>query len=144
VDPLLHPQLPEVGAVTRTSRALTALYGLVMLGAVSAGGQFIGTARWLHAAIAYAVAGILLVALLREVGRAIPPGDYTDDVQEEAALVGDAYDPDQPRPRRMGRLRAARAARRELQDMPCRCERYWSTIGLAHDPWCALYEESSA
>lgn len=142
MDPDLHPHLPAVGTVTRTGRALAALYGLALLCAVSFGGQFLGSARWLHAAAAYTVAGILLVALLREVGRAIPPGDYTDDVQEEPALVGEAYDPTQPRPRRMGRLRAARAARREVQAMPCGCERYWSTTGSEHDPWCYLYRGS--
>lgn len=143
MDPDLHPHLPAVGTVTRTGRALAALYGLALLCAVSFGGQFLGSARWLHAAAAYTVAGILLVALLREVGRAIPPGDYTDDVQEEPALVGEAYDPNQPRPRRMGRIRAARAARREVQAMPCGCERYWSTTGSEHDPWCYLYRGSA-
>lgn len=128
--------------MTRTGRVLAAVYGLALLCAVSFGGQFIGGARWLHAAAAYTVAGICLVGLLREVGRAIPPGDYTDDVQEEPALVGEAYDPGQPRPRRMGRIRAARAARRAVQGMPCGCERYWSTTGLAHDPWCPLYQGS--
>ncbi|MER5697883.1 hypothetical protein ACWDBO_37315 [Streptomyces mirabilis] len=109
--------------MTRLSTALAVLFGLAMVVAVSVGGQCINEARWLDAAAAYGVAGVLLAGMIRELGHTVP-GDYTDDIDTPAPA------------KRLGRLRAAREARRVTRATTCGCQRYWDTVGAEHDEWC--------
>ena len=128
--------------MTGAGKALSLVYVLALVIAVSLAGQYLGAARWLHATAGYTVAALCLCGLIREVGRAIPPGEYTEDLGEEMT-VGEAYDPDRPQTRPMGRLRAARTARRAVQDVGCGCNLYWATAGAAHDEWCPRHDWSA-
>ncbi|MFF5968180.1 hypothetical protein ACFY64_31555 [Streptomyces collinus] len=123
--------------MTRTSMTIGIIFGLGFVAAVSAGGGHLSEGRWAHAATAYAVAALCVLGAVREAGRAELPGDYTDDVDEPA-----------PEPVKeagfLARFRAARAARRVARSMPCDCDRYWSTTGREHDPWCHLFDRSVA
>ncbi|MYR58329.1 hypothetical protein GTY54_19520 [Streptomyces sp. SID625] len=109
--------------MTRTGKTLVVVFGVAMFFAVSLGGQYIGAGLWWKAASAYATAAVFLVGLVREIGAPLP-GDYTDDVDTPAA------------PRRLGRWRAARQARREARATTCGCPRFWTTCGAEHDEWC--------
>lgn len=112
--------------MTRTSKTMAVVYGLAFVVAVALGGRCVDQARWLDAASAYGLAGLLLAAMLREIGRTLP-GDYTDD---EPAPVKEAGP--------IGRLQAAREARRVIRASadPCACRQAWTTCGAAHDPLC--------
>ncbi|MCX4609479.1 hypothetical protein [Streptomyces mirabilis] len=121
--------------MTRTSKVLLVVFGAPFVFSISVGGQLIGEARWWHATAAYAVAGLCLIGLLREMSRATLLGDYTDDIDEASAI---------PEPGLRIRARAARQARQVTRNMPCGCHRYWSSAGTEHDIWCPHYERSSA
>ncbi|KQW13576.1 hypothetical protein [Streptomyces sp. Root369] len=121
--------------MTLTSKVLAAVFGLAFVAAVSKGGQLVDGASWEHAAAAYGVAGLCLIGLLRELSRRLPPpGDYTDDI--DAPAIKEAG----PR----ARLIARREANRLLRRMPCVCERYWTSAGAQHDPWCPQFYRSAA
>lgn len=109
--------------MTRLSTALAVLFGLAMVVAFSVGGQCVNEARWADATAAYGVACVLLTGMIREIGRTLA-GDYTDDIDTPA--------PAKP----LGRLHAARQARRVVRDTTCGCPRYWDTVGAEHDEWC--------
>ncbi|MXM66759.1 hypothetical protein GR925_25840 [Streptomyces sp. HUCO-GS316] len=131
--------------MTSTGKALAVVYALACVFAVSMGGQFIAAGRTLHIIAAYTVAALCAIGLVREVARAIPPGDYTDDEPdpEPVHFVGEAYEPGR-RVRRMSRLRAGRAARRELRRQTCDCPRFWTSLGSTHDDWCPRADRSAA
>ncbi|PWI16042.1 hypothetical protein DI272_19110 [Streptomyces sp. Act143] len=112
--------------MTRTSKALAVLSGLGMVFAIARGGQCVNEARWLDAAAEYALAALLLAGMLRELSRT-QPGDYTDDLDTPGRGR-------QAKP--VGKLRAARAARREVRATGCGCNLYWTTAGAEHDDWC--------
>ncbi|MGW2951585.1 hypothetical protein [Streptomyces eurythermus] len=115
--------------MTYTAKALVATFGVAMFLAVSRGGQYIAEARWTSATAAYAVAGLCLAGLLREVGRALH--DYTDDLTVPAVI------------RPLSPRRAAREARRASEGT-CSCPRYWDTVGAEHDEWCPQRYRSTA
>lgn len=121
--------------MTRTSMAIGLVFGLGFVFAVSVGGGHISAGRWGSAAAAYAVAALCVLGAIREAGRATLPGDYTDDEPEQAPVKEAGV---------LARFRAAREARKVARRMPCDCERYWSTIGREHDPWCHEYLRSIA
>jgi hypothetical protein len=113
--------------VTLAGRILVAVFGATLVAATSRGGMLIVQGLWGQAAAAYGVAGVCTTALIREVGRAIPPGDHTDDGGARAPLK--AAGP-------LARLHAARKARHLLKNAPRCCERYWTTAGAQHDEHC--------
>ncbi|MFM9590767.1 hypothetical protein ACKI16_29695 [Streptomyces scabiei] len=129
--------------MNRTTKTVTAALGAAFIFSVSVGGQCIGAALWWHAAAAYTVAAALLTAVIRELNRAVLPGEYTDDLPENQPADTVARAP-APGPARMGRFRAARAARRETAPDGCTCERWWTSFGAAHDKPCPAYQQSSA
>ncbi|MEU7323340.1 hypothetical protein ABZ682_22735 [Streptomyces griseoviridis] len=113
--------------MTRTGWAIVVIFGCAFVFAVSLGGQHIGQARWLDAAGAYGIAGFCLAGMIRELGRAIPTGHYPDDT---------GHAPRTKTAKPLGRLHAARTARREMRSSGCGCTRYWATAGAEHDDWC--------
>ncbi|MGY3199796.1 hypothetical protein [Streptomyces sp. TE5632] len=116
--------------MTRTAKTLVVIFGLALFASVSKGGQFIGEARWGHAAAAYATAGLCLAGLLREVGHVWP-----DDTQDQPPAVR--------KPGVCARINAARQARQAARSMRCGCDRYWSSVGTEHDRWCPKFRRDS-
>ncbi|MFD0209176.1 hypothetical protein ACFVH9_08560 [Streptomyces hirsutus] len=117
--------------MTRTAKTLIVVFGLALLVSVSRGGQYIGEARWGHAAAAYATAALCLAGLLREVGHVWP-----DNVQDQPPAIR--------KPGVRARINAARQTRRTIRSMRCRCDRYWSSVGTEHDRWCPKFQRNSA
>ncbi|UJV42935.1 hypothetical protein [Streptomyces sp. AMCC400023] len=121
------------------SKCVVAVLGLACVFSISLGGQFIGAALWWHAVAMYVVGGACLAGISREISRSVLPGEYTDDLPEDQP----AETVPASRPPRMGRRRAARAARREVRTVAC-CDRYWTSLGAAHDTLCTRSRRSPA
>lgn len=134
--------------MTRTDIFVMATFGACTLGAVSYGGQCIGFEQWDRAIVVYLAAALCLAALVREIHRTVLPGDYTDDIPDQADdqdTIGVRYTLPRPRSRtrRMGRLRASRTARREASPDGCTCELWWTSLGRTHTPACPATRRSS-
>ncbi|WP_328434526.1 hypothetical protein [Streptomyces sp. NBC_00425] len=111
--------------MTRTSMTVGIVFGLGFVFCVSVGGGDVTAGRWGHAFAAYVFAGLCVLGAAREAGRAALTGDYTDDIDETPA-----------KGKPLGRLHAAREARRLARETTCSCPRYWETAGREHDTWC--------
>ncbi|MER7835295.1 hypothetical protein ABTY98_05130 [Streptomyces sp. NPDC096040] len=108
--------------MTWARRLRIALYtlGLAWLGWY--GAWAVAAGLWLMAAVLYLAASALALLAFLEWAAA---EEYADDV--------DACWPTRPTSRAQARLGARRVLRHA-----CRCDRWWTSFGTDHDPWCPV------
>jgi hypothetical protein len=129
-----------VGTVSRTSWVIAAVFALGSLFAVAVGGAYTAVRAWPEAAGAYTLAGLCILGAARESSRNRQlPGYYTDDVDDTAPTdtIGNPYPPPLRSPGPLTRIRSVREIRR-VRKGTCRCDRFWTSLGTAHDDWCPL------
>ncbi|MFD7957006.1 hypothetical protein ACFV4X_26375 [Streptomyces ardesiacus] len=116
--------------MNRTVKTWVTVLSTSIVVGTSRGGFLLAESAWLEAAIAYGASALCTVGLIHEIGYGI-----TSDV-EQPAPVKEAGP--------LARIRAARTARRVTRSIPCTCDRYWTTAGREHDPWCPEFYRSFA
>lgn len=117
--------------MNRTAKTWSTVLGGAIVVGTSRGGFLLAEGAWLEAAIAYGASALCTVGLIHEVGYGL-----TSDGDAQPATVNEAGP--------LARIRAAREARRLTRRIPCTCDRYWTTVGREHDPWCPEFYRSFA
>lgn len=104
--------------MTLAGKTAFVLHASIVVGTARAGAIAVSTEKWELAATLWAITGVSLTALYREVSRA-----ELDESHRQPPLW-------------LTRLRGWRAARRMGSPESCSCETWWNTFGEAHSGQC--------